>query len=130
MLTGAPLLQTVNGNFHAATPVCFDGGEEILLQGAALPSGDCTKIVSMNTPPGPAANRVYIVTGFAASPVTGAHRILQSELALAPAPPFPYGMYATSTGYGAVTLGGAAAQNTNVRSETGKLVSAGVENGD
>lgn len=102
----------VNGNPAVSTPVCFDGAEEILLQGNALPTGDCTKMVSMNTPPGPAANPVYIVTAFAASTVTGARRIVQAEMALAPAPPFPYGMYATSTGCGAVTLGGGAYTNS------------------
>jgi len=102
----------VNSNFAGGTPVCFDGAEEILLQGNALATGDCTKMVSMNTPPGPAANPVYIITSFAASPVTGARRMVQAEVAISPAPPFPYGMYATSNGCGAVTLGGGATTNS------------------
>lgn len=102
----------VNNAYAAGTPVCFDGAEEILLQGAALATGDCTKMVSMNTPPGVAANPVYIITSFAASPATGARRVVQAEVALAPAPPFPYGMYATSNGCGAVTLGGGAFTNS------------------
>jgi len=99
----------VNGAFAGGTPVCFDGAEEILLQG---PATDCTKMVTANTPPGPAANPVFLITSLAASPVTGARRMVQAEVAVSPAPPFPYGMFATSNGCGAVTLGGGATTNS------------------
>jgi hypothetical protein len=53
---------------------------------------------------------VYLITALAASSTTGVNqrKMVQGEVALQPAPPFPYGMFATGTGCAAVTLGGGA----------------------
>ncbi len=98
----------VNSALPDSQPVCYDGSEEVVLP-AGLP--DCSKMPSTN-PPNSAATPVFVLTSLAVNPNTGARRMLQSEVALAPAPPFPYGMFATSNGCAAVDLGGGAVTNS------------------
>ena len=89
----------VNNAVAAATPVCWDGANEF-----TLPAGspDCTQI---NNHP---ANPVYMITALSANAQTSSRRLVQTEVALAPMPPFPYGMFATGTGCSALQLGGGA----------------------
>ena len=93
----------VNPTAPMSTPVCWDGTEEVLLQGAA----DCTQMINA-TPAGPAANPVYLITSLAVNPQTGSRRMVQAEVALSPTPPFPYGLFATSNACGGMQLGGGA----------------------
>jgi hypothetical protein len=83
----------------AATPICWDGSNEFALPAASV---DCRKI---NNRP---ANPVYLIAALSANPLTSSRRLVQSEVALAPTPPFPYGMFATGTGCNALQLGGGA----------------------
>ncbi len=98
----------VNNTLPASQSVCYDGSEEVV-----LPVGlsDCSKMPSTN-PPNSAATPVFVLTSLAVNSLTGARRMLQSEVALAPAPPFPYGMFATSNACAAVDLGGGAVTNS------------------
>ena len=91
----------VNPTKPMNTPVCWDGSGEVLLQGAA----SCTQMVN-TVPPGPPANPVYLVTALAVNPQGGARRMVQAEVALSPAPPFPYGLFATGNGCAALQIGG------------------------
>src|SRR5207245_594915 len=54
-LNGSVQGYKVNAAAPATTQICWDGTEEILLSGAA----NCTQMVNA-TPPGPAANPVYL----------------------------------------------------------------------
>ena len=102
-LNGSVQGYKVNAAAPATTQICWDGTEEILLSGAA----NCTQMVNA-TPPGPAANPVYLLTSLAVNPISGARRMVQAEVALPPAPPFPFGLFATGTGCGVVTMAGGA----------------------
>src|SRR5713226_139240 len=102
-LNGSVQGYKVNTAAPATTQVCWDGTEEILLTGAA----DCTQMVNA-APPGPSANPVCLLTSLAVNPISGARRMVQAEVALPPAPPFPFGIFATGTGCGVVTMSGGA----------------------
>src|SRR6266581_2592744 len=58
------------------------------------------------SPPGSAANPVYLLTALAVNPRNGSRRMVQSEVALSPTPPFPYGLFATGTDCAALQIGG------------------------
>jgi hypothetical protein len=77
------------------TQVCWNGSTEVLLNGAAT----CQAMT-------PSTNPVYMVTSLAASSTGTTRRMVQAEVALAPAQPFPYGIYATGTTCPAVTFSG------------------------
>lgn len=79
-----------------AIPVCWDGTREIT---AATPNCAGTP-----TP----ANPVYLITALAVNNQTGSRRMVQSEIAVNPTPPFPFGMFATGTTCSALQLGGGA----------------------
>jgi hypothetical protein len=77
--------------------VCWNGTSEI-----ALPAGFATcNLVA------PIANPVYLVTALAVT-AGGARRLVQQEIAQTPIGGSNYGLYATGTTCGALTLGGGA----------------------
>ena len=86
----------VNPAAAANLPVCWDGTREMV---AATPN--CAGTPTQ-------ANPVYLITALAVNLQTSSRRMVQSEVALTPTPPFPYGMYATGTTCGALQLGGGA----------------------
>ena len=55
----------------------------------------------------PTANPVFLVTSLAVTP-NGARRMVQQEISQTPIGGFPYGLFATGTGCGALTMGGGA----------------------
>jgi Tfp pilus assembly protein PilX len=78
------------------TQVCWNGSTEVLLN--AL-DGLCKD----NTAPGvlpptvQSTNPVYVITALAASSTGTTRKMVQAEVALSPAQPFPYGLFATGT---------------------------------
>ena len=86
----------VNPALPVNAPVCWDGTREIV---ANAPT--CAGTPS-------AANPVYLITAMAANTQSGSRRFVQSEVALTPTPPFPYGMFATGNTCSALQLGGGA----------------------
>jgi hypothetical protein len=85
---------SVNGGQAATTPACWNGVSEKIA---------ATTCAAMS----PSANPVYLITSLGVS-ASGARKMVQAEVALTPSSPFPYGMYATATGCGALTLSGGA----------------------
>ena len=86
----------VNSGAALTTPVCWNGITEVLLTAA-----NCQSMT-------PTATRVYLVTSLAVSAV-GARKMVQADVAVTPSQPSgTYGLFATGTGCGAVTLGGGA----------------------
>ena len=83
----------------ASAVICWDGAEEVPLVTTA------TKCSQMLTAAGAPMNTVYLMTALGVSP-TGARKMVQSEVALAPTPPFPYGLFATSNACPAITFTG------------------------
>jgi type IV pilus assembly PilX-like protein len=82
------------------TPVCWDGVNEWVLTAAncaAMPSANSTYMTN-----------VYILTSFGVSSdaPNAARKVLQTEVALSPTSPFPYGLFATSTACPAVSFSG------------------------
>jgi hypothetical protein len=77
-------LYPVNG--ATATQVCWNGSTEVLLNGAAT----CQTM-------SPSTNPVYMITSLAANASGSTRRMVQTEVALSPAQPFPYGLFATGT---------------------------------
>ncbi|PYX72986.1 MAG: hypothetical protein DMG72_13830 [Acidobacteria bacterium] len=109
----------VDPAFPPTRPVCWDGVHETLLNTAwdsvnnvqiQLVTGntDCTQMPNLLPIPGPAATPVYLVTSLAVDPISGARRMVQSELASHPSTPYIYGLYATSPACGALTMSGGA----------------------
>jgi hypothetical protein len=84
----------VDGAQPLTSQVCWNGTSEV-----ARAAG-CAGAV-------PTANPVYMVTALAVSP-SGARRMVQEEISQTPLPSFPYGLFATGTGCGALTLAGGA----------------------
>jgi Tfp pilus assembly protein PilV len=88
----------VNSAMPSANLVCWNG----VFEQVSANTTDCNGFT--------AANPVYLVTALAAS--SDVHRkmrkMVQGEIGLQPAAPFPYGLFATGNGCGAVTLGGGA----------------------
>ena len=77
-------LYPVNG--ATTTQVCWNGSTEVLLNGAAT----CQTM-------SPSTNPVYMITSLAANASGSTRRMVQTEVALSPAQPFPYGLFATGT---------------------------------
>jgi len=77
------------------TQVCWNGSTEVLLSGALT----CQSMT-------PSTNPVYMVTSMAASSTGTTRRMVQSEVALSPAQPFPFGLFATGTSCPAITFSG------------------------
>jgi hypothetical protein len=89
-----PLAYYVNPLLPATTQVCWNGSQEVLLAGALT----CQNMVPSNNP-------VYVITSLAAT-TNGTRKVVQAEVALDPAQPFPYGLYATGTTCPALTMVG------------------------
>jgi Tfp pilus assembly protein PilX len=77
------------------TQVCWNGATEILLSGALT----CQTMAQ-------SANPVYMITSMAVSTNGTTRKVMQAEVALPPAQPFPYGMFATGTACPAMTFSG------------------------
>jgi hypothetical protein len=80
--------------------ICWDGQEEL-----PLTAGDtlCSQMVSIyNSVP---TTQVYLATSMGVAS-NGARKMVQSEIALQPTTPFPYGLYATSTACPAISFTG------------------------
>lgn len=84
----------------AANPVCWDGVNEWVLTVAT-----CQLMNSANST---YMTNVYILTalGVSSDAPNAARKVLQSEVALSPTPPFPYGLFATSTACPAISFNG------------------------
>jgi Tfp pilus assembly protein PilX len=80
-----PTSYCVNAAQPAGTQVCWNGGTEVLLSGVGV-----TKCQNMT----PSTNPVYVITSLAVTGVS-TRKMVQAEVALDPAQPFPYGLYAT-----------------------------------
>jgi hypothetical protein len=91
-------LYPVNGN--VTTQVCWNGAAEVLLNGAAT----CQTM-------SPSTNPVYMITSLAASDSGATRRMVQTEVALTPAQPFPYGLFATGTACPALNFHGGGNSN-------------------
>jgi Tfp pilus assembly protein PilX len=91
----------VNNSYAVSAPVCWNGTYE-------LPTASTCQALT------PSANQVYLISALAASNTTGVNqrKMVQAEVALQPAQPFPYGLFATGSGCGAVTLGGGASTDS------------------
>lgn len=85
-----------NGSTNSAI-VCWNGTYEV-----ALPTGKAN-CAAMN----PGENPVYLITALAVTS-TGGRKMVQAEVAQYPGSAFQYGLFATGTGCGAVSLGGGA----------------------
>ena len=93
---------TDNTAGNAGNLVCWNGVAEVV-----LPTAKPQIVTSCNTAflPNFSANPVYLVTALGIAP-NGARKVIQSEIALSPSTPFPYGLFATSTACPAVTFTG------------------------
>ena len=91
-----------NNAANAGNLVCWNGVAEVV-----LPTAKPQNVVSCTTAflPNFSANPVYLVTALGIAP-NGARKVIQSEIALSPSTPFPYGLFATSTACPAVTFTG------------------------
>lgn len=92
-LNGSVPNHTVNSSASATNVVCWNGVYEV------VSSTNCSAL-------SPNANPVYLITALAVTPNTNARKMVQGEVALNPAQPFPYGLFATGTGCSAVSLSG------------------------
>lgn len=88
----------VDGSAISQAQVCWNGTYELALPTTATKCSD-TKPLS--------SNPVYLITALAVTK-SGARKMVQGEVALNPAQPFPYGLFATGSGCGALSLGGGA----------------------
>jgi Tfp pilus assembly protein PilX len=103
----------VNG--ASTTQVCWNGSNEVLLSGAATCQGMA-----------PSANPVYMVTSLAVSSSGKTRKMVQAEVALSPAQPFPYGLFATGTSCPALTFSGGG--NTNPATDSYNSAKGGTYN--
>jgi hypothetical protein len=83
----------------AATIICWDGAEEVPL---ATLDTNCSQMVNSAGAP---MNTTYLVTALGVSP-TGARKVVQTDVALQPTPPFIYGLFATSKACPAINFNG------------------------
>jgi hypothetical protein len=91
------------------TQVCWNGSSEVLLSGALT----CQAMT-------PSTNPVYMVTSMAASSSGSTRRMVQSEVALSPAQPFPFGIFATGTACPSITFSGGGNSNPATDSYSSK----------
>jgi Tfp pilus assembly protein PilX len=79
----------VNNAGAPATQVCMNGGNnEVLLNLVGNPTNNCQGMTPSTMP-------VYVITALAASATGTTRRMVQAEVAIPPAQPFPWGLYAT-----------------------------------
>ena len=102
-------------SIDSTTLICWDGQEEVPLtkfSNLGSPPVTISKCSDMTSSAGPYAGapmtNVYLVTALGASSSlpNAARKMVQAEVALAPAPPFKYGLYGTSTACPAITFTG------------------------
>jgi hypothetical protein len=93
---GAPY-GMVDSTQAAGNQVCWNGISEVVVPSNATP---CSAL-------SPTANPVYMATALAVT-VRGARRLIQQEIAQTPTGGFPYGLFATGRGCGALSMGGGA----------------------
>lgn len=79
----------------AGNMVCWNGNSEVVLPNGTAACGNMA----------PIANPVYLVTALAVTP-SGARRLVQQEISQTPTAGFNYGLYATGTTCGALSLTG------------------------
>jgi len=89
---------SVNSGSGASSIICWDGQEELVLNQA-----NCSL---MKNAAGAPMNNVYVITAMGVSSNSNARKVVQSEAALQPTPPFIYGLYATSNACPAITFTG------------------------
>jgi hypothetical protein len=79
--------------------ICWDGQEEVpLTSGYSL----CSQMLGPSNAP---MTFVYLATALGTA-TNGARKVVQAEIALQPTPPFPYGLYATSSSCSAIAFNG------------------------
>jgi len=93
---------------NQTTQVCWNGSTELLVN-VDLNCQDNS--VPGNPLVGQVATPVYMITSMAASATGSTRRMVQAEVALPPAQPFGYGLFATGTSCPAINLHGGG--NTN-----------------
>lgn len=94
---------------NQTTQVCWNGSTELLVNAVDLNCQDNS--VPGNPLVAQAATPVFMITSMAASASGSTRRMVQAEVALPPAQPFPYGLFATGTSCPALNLHGGG--NTN-----------------
>jgi len=133
---GAQTYYSVDPGQAATRPVCFDGINERVLPAAYATCAAWAPTVY--------ANPVYTVTALAVAP-SGARKMVQQEVGLAPIPPFIYGLFGTSKNCNAVQFNGNqestdsyttanggtyASTHTNSGGDVGSNGGVNVDNGD
>jgi Tfp pilus assembly protein PilX len=113
-----------------ATQVCWNGSNEILVNAADLICQDNTDpAFPLAVPPViKSATPVYMVTALAVSSTGTTRRMVQAEVAQAPAQPFNYGLYATSTACPALNFHGGGNSNPATDSYNSKNGAYGGQN--
>jgi hypothetical protein len=92
-----------------ATQVCWNGSTEVLLDTNPVtnPALTCQGMgPTAACPTCGSTNPVYMITALAVSSTGSARKMVQAEVGLPPAQPFPYGMFATGTNCPAITFSG------------------------
>jgi Tfp pilus assembly protein PilX len=110
-----------NQNYGVSTPVtpanqgtqvCWNGSNEILVNAPDLICQDNIDPTSLTVPPAiKSATPVYMITALAVSSTGSTRKMVQAEVAQAPAQPFTYGLYATSTACPALNFHGGGNSN-------------------
>ena len=87
----------VTAAISGTTPICWDGQEEVPLTVSVAPLiTNCSQMsISSGFFSGAKMTPVYVVTALGVTS-SGARKMVQSDVALQPTIPFPYGMFATS----------------------------------
>jgi Tfp pilus assembly protein PilX len=94
---------------NKTTQVCWNGSTELLVNAVDLNCQDNT--VPGNPLVSQVATPVYMLTSMAATATGSTRRMVQAEVALPPAQPFPYGLFATGTSCPAINLHGGGNSN-------------------
>ncbi|HXC47805.1 MAG TPA: hypothetical protein VNU20_05905 [Candidatus Sulfotelmatobacter sp.] len=89
------------------TQVCWNGSNELLLNLVGNATGTCQGMApSVACPTCASTNPVYMITALAVSSAGTTRKMVQAEVGLPPAQPFPYGMFATGTICPAISFSG------------------------
>jgi hypothetical protein len=95
----------VNNVGAPATQVCMNSGNnEVLLNLVGNPTNNCQGMTPSTMP-------VYLITALAASATGSTRRMVQAEVAIPPAQPFPWGLYATGNQCPALSFSGGGNSN-------------------
>jgi Tfp pilus assembly protein PilX len=113
----------VDGNASNSQIVCWNGTSEVNSGLATLPLSPTTQN-ACNSASAVPSNPVYLLTSLAISQ-NGARRMVQEEISVTPHGNAPYGLYATSSGCGAITMGGGSSTYAFDSSTAGGAVTAG-----